>query len=144
MLFQDEKILIYHPGKCGGTTVEHLFLKSLRKTTLAQLLKRPCFASRNNTNLTDEALSQRINFMVGYIVKKYEINKIYNIYLQHADIHANIEIHGKDYINSLFKITFIRNPFPRILSAFYYNTRNKRSTFRNFILEELERAYKKT
>jgi hypothetical protein len=141
MLFKDEKIIIYHPGKCAGTTIEHLFLRTLKNTDLATILNQPCFKAENNKNLTTDDLNQRINFMVGYVTKDYEVNGVSKIYLQHADIQASIKIHGQDYIDSLFKITFIRNPFPRILSAFYYNMWDRKTTFRDFVLNKLADRY---
>lgn len=81
--------------------------------------------------------------MTGFIVKKYEINGISNIYLHHADVHSSIKIYNKKYIDSLFKITFVRNHFPRILSAFYYTMRDEKITFRKFVLNELEKIYKR-
>ena len=141
MLFQDEKILILHPGKCGGTTVEHLFLRSLRDTVLVELLNQSCFSTHNNKNLTADCLSQRVNFMVGVIDRKYEVNGVSGIYLQHADIQASIKIHGKPYVDSLYKIAFIRNPFARILSAFYYNMWDRKTTFEDFVLNHLVKQF---
>jgi hypothetical protein len=143
VLFRDEKIIIYHPGKCGGTTIEHLFLRSLRKIDLAIATDEPCFHSDNNARLTTAYLHRRLNFMVGYLAKSYEINGVSGIYLQHADIQSSIKIHGKTYIDSLYKIVFIRNPFSRILSSYYYNGWDKKITFRDFILTRLRRIYKR-
>jgi hypothetical protein len=141
MLFKDEKIMLYHPGKCGGTTIEHLFLRILRNTNMATILSQPCFSAKNNKTLTTDCLSQRINFMVGYIAKNYAVNGVFRIYLQHADLQASIKIYGLGYIDSLFKITFVRNPFPRILSAFYYNMWDRKTTFRDFVLNKLADRY---
>ncbi|MCB0193370.1 MAG: sulfotransferase family 2 domain-containing protein [Anaerolineae bacterium] len=141
MLFKDENVILYHPGKCGGTTIEHLFLRILKNTNLATILKQPCFSTKNNKPLTADCLSRRINFMLGYITKDCEVDGISQIFLQHADIQASIKIHGRDYIDSLFKVTFIRNPFPRILSAFYYNMWDRKTTFRDFVLHILTSKY---
>ena len=137
MIFQREKIAIFHPGKCGGTTIEHLFLQELRQTTLSRLLKQPCFSQKNNKDLTPEYLQKRIQIMVGFIHKMYAVNGIFNIYLQHADIAATLRLHDKLTIDNLFKITFVRNPFPRILSAYYYNMWDRKLSFRQFVLDIL-------
>lgn len=137
MIFQKEKIAVFHPGKCGGTTIEHLFLQELRQTTLSRLLKQPCFSQKNNKALTSEYLQKRIQMMVGFIPKMYAVNGISNIYLQHADIAATLRLHDKNTIDNLFKITFVRNPFPRILSAYYYNMWDRKVSFRRFVLELL-------
>ncbi len=142
MLFNKEKILILHPGKCGGTTIEHLFLRALRRTNLAQLLNQPCFKQENNHDLTAECLQQRKEMMAGYISRVYAINGVYNIYLQHADLAATGRIHGQVQLDGLFKIAFVRNPFPRILSAYYYNMWDRKTDFRTFIIEQLPRRKK--
>lgn len=141
MLFKDEKIMLYHPGKCGGTTIEHLFLRTLRNSSLGSILNQPCFSAKNNENLSPDYFSRRINTMIGFIAKDYAVNGIFRIYLQHADIHASIKIHGVDYIDSLFKVAFVRNPFPRILSAFYYNSLDRKTTFRDYVLNKLASKY---
>jgi Sulfotransferase family len=138
MLFEQEQILIYHPGKCGGTTIEQLFLRSLRYTDLARLLQEPRFNVRNNDKLEPWWLEDRLRFMLGYLARDYAVRGVGGIYLQHADVLASIALHGRETIDSLYKVTFVRNPFPRILSAFFYNGWDRRMTFRDFVLEKLE------
>ena len=140
MLFEEEQILIYHPGKCGGTTIEQLFLRSLRNTNLAQLLKQPSFNVRNNDKLTPWWLEDRLRFLVGYLPTQHAVNGFGGIYLQHADIRASLGIHGPDAIDPLFKVAFVRNPFPRVLSAFFYNMWDRKMTFREFVLNQLEKC----
>ena len=65
MLFSAEKILILHPGKCGGTTIENLFLRSLRNTTLQQVHRNPYFSNVNSNNLTTEHVRHRVESMMG-------------------------------------------------------------------------------
>ena len=113
VIYPDGKFLVFHPGKCGGTTIEHLFLRTLMGTGIAQLAKRDCFNNSNNANLTDKWQKERIKYMFGYLGRRYRTNGVWGIYLQHADIQATILLHGKAYIDSLFKITFVRNPFAR-------------------------------
>jgi hypothetical protein len=137
MLFQTEKLLILHPGKCGGTTIENLFLRSLRNTNTAQVVSHPCFAAGNNGRLTTEFLRCRVEFMTGFLPAQ-ELNGVSGIYLQHADIAATIALHGKSNVDSLFKTVFVRNPFPRILSAFFYNAWDRRLTFEQFVRHKLE------
>jgi Sulfotransferase family len=137
MLFADEKIAIFHPGKCGGTTIEHLFLRTLRDTNLAEILAQPCFSNKSNHTLTAGCRRRRVEAMIGFLHRNYSANGVHNIYLQHADIAATLYVHDREVIDPLFKITFVRNPFPRLLSAYYYNMWDRKLTFRDFVLYEL-------
>ncbi|MCH9650212.1 MAG: sulfotransferase family protein [Deltaproteobacteria bacterium] len=138
MLFAQEQILIYHPGKCAGTTIEQLFLRALRQTNLARLLSEPSFNKANDQNLKPWWLEDRLRFMVGFLARRYAVQGVGGIYLQHADIYASLAIHGRELIDSLYKVAFVRNPFPRILSAFFYNSWDRKTTFRDFVLTRLE------
>ena len=84
MLFRDEKTLILHPGKCGGTTIEHLFLRALRNLDLTTLLNRSCFKPEQNLSLSNECLQKRIDWMTGYLTQSNAVNGVSGIYLQHA------------------------------------------------------------
>lgn len=140
MLFEDEQILILHPGKCGGTTIEQLFLRALRHTNLARLLKEPSFTVHHNDQLTPWWLEDRLRWMVGYLPRRHAIRGVGGIYLQHADIRAMLTLHGSEALDSLYRIAFVRNPFPRVLSAFFYNMWDRKLTFRDFVLHQLEES----
>ena len=133
MLFSPEKILILHPGKCGGTTIENLFLGALRNTTLQKVRSSPYFDNVKPDQLTTEHLRRRTECMIGWL----PLGQI-GIYLVHADIVANITLHGKPFVDSLFKIVFVRNPFSRLVSAFFYNGHDRKFAFDDFVRVKLK------
>lgn len=119
MIFHKDKIIFFHPGKTGGTSIE------------VALTKR-------NLNKEFNQLNARVadyNIMYGFCDR-------YKIYLHHADIRFytinNIRIND-DYT----KITSVRRPYEKVLSAYYYNSWDKRLTFREFVLQKLEKILNK-
>ena len=112
MKIESHKIILLHPGKTGGTSIEHTF---------------------KNLYLNDqkfEAKKEDLNLMFG-------LSKKYNLFLQHADLRfykniLNINLH--DYKT----IATVRNPYDRLVSCYYYNGKDKKFTFENFILNHLE------
>jgi len=130
--------MIYHPGKCGGTAIENLFLQTLRDTDLERLMDEPCFGKVVLGAVPPEWLNSRLRLMIGYLPQASSENGIAGLYLQHADIYASLKILGPEAIGRLFKLAFVRNPFPRLLSAYYYNLCDRKWTFREFVLDHLE------
>lgn len=112
MFIKSQKIILLHPGKTGGTSIEH---------TLKDLF------------LKDQKLKpqeENLDLMFG-------LSKKYNIFLQHADLsfYKNIlKINLSDYKT----ITTVRNPYDRLVSCYYYNGKAQKFTFEDFISNHLE------
>lgn len=119
MIFHKDKIIFFHPGKTGGTSIEIALTKRNLNKEFSQL----------NTRAAD------YDIMYGYC-------KNHNIYLHHADVRFyntnNITIY-EDYT----KITSIRRPYEKVLSAYYYNGWDKKMSFRDFVLNSLEKQLKR-
>lgn len=113
MKIENPKIIYLHPAKTGGTSIEHA-LEEKYLGTKNNFHKNP-----KHTNLEN---------MFG-IHKKYG-------YLQHADlrVYRDIEIDLSQY----FTMVSIRNPYHRVLSAYFYTGKNKQFTFEEYIIEKLE------
>jgi len=130
--------MIYHPGKCGGSTIENLFLRPLCDTDLDGLFGKPCIGALTHGELPAEWMESRLGLMLGFLPSANSVNGIGDIFLQHADIYASRNLLGADTVARMFKIAFVRNPFPRLLSAFFYNGCHRKWTFRDFVLSQLE------
>lgn len=114
MIFHKDKIIFFHPGKTGGTSIEVALTKRNLEKEFGQL----------NSHNAD------YNIMYGFCKK-------HKIFLHHADIRFyttnNIDI-PKDYL----KITSIRRPYDKVLSAYFYNGWDKKYTFHDFIVKKIE------
>ena len=111
MKIENKKIILLHPGKTGGTSLEH----TLR-----------------DTYLPDKKLIAKVadrDIMFG-------LDKEYRIYLQHADLrlYKILDIPFDKYQT----ITTVRRPYERILSCYYYNGKSKKHTFEEFVTHHLE------
>jgi len=113
MKIESAKIILTHPGKTGGTSIEHTF---------ANLYL-------NNQKL--DSKKEDLDIMFGY-------SKRYGLFLQHADLQFYKNILKIDLAN--YKtITTVRNPFDRLVSCYYYNGKNKKFSFKEFVLNHLEK-----
>lgn len=116
MKIDSAKIILFHPGKTGGTSIEHL-LKDLYLGPKYEL----------------NALVQNRDIMFG-------IDSVLHIYLQHTCLrtYTNLGINFKEYKT----ITTVRRPYERILSCYYYNGKSRIYSFEDFITKNLEACYK--
>lgn len=112
MLIESEKIILLHPGKTGGTSIEH---------TLKDL-----FFPNNQLTPREENL----DLMFG-------LSKKYNLFLQHADLKFYKNILNIN-LNEYKTITTVRNPYDRLVSCYYYNGKDKKFSFEDFIVNHLE------
>ena len=105
------KIILLHPGKTGGTSIEH--------TLRDMYLKDQKLISKESN----------IELMFG-------LDKKYHCYLQHADLrlYDKLEIPYKEYKT----MCTVRRPYERILSCYFYNGKSKNFTFEEFVLKHLE------
>lgn len=110
MKVESEKIILLHPGKTGGTSVEHTLKEKYLST------------KKLNAKQAD------FDLMFGYSKKD-------NLYLQHADLrfYKKKDIDLKEYTT----ITTVRNPYDRLVSCYYYNGKNKKFSFEEFIVNKL-------
>ena len=110
MKIDDQKIILLHPGKTGGTSIEH---------TLRDLYLPGFKLNARETNR---------EIMFGF-------DKEYSCFLQHADLrlYSILKIPYKDYKT----ICTVRNPYTRLLSCYYYNGKNKHSDFETFVMDHL-------
>lgn len=106
-------ILFLHPGKTGGTSIEHALL-----------------AKYTGIKFTD------LNPKKPYYDKLYGFCPKGKIYLHHADLRF---LEQEGYLKPEYeKIASVRNPFNRLLSAYYYNSIDKKFTFENFVMNHLQ------
>ena len=65
----------------------------------------------------------------------YNFNNNQSVTFGHADIYILLEknVLSKDFYNNSFKFCIVRNPYDRVVSAFFYNKLNRKYTFKNFI-----------
>lgn len=114
MKLDKPKIILFHPGKTGGTSLEH----ALRDKYLP------------NTTLNAKVANRDIMF---------GIDREFNVYLQHADIRLYniLQINLEEYDT----IVTVRRPYERILSSYFYNGHSKTTDFESFVSKSLERRF---
>ncbi len=107
MIFHQHAAIFFHVGKTAGTAIEDMILPGKRD---------PYTANRRD--------------MFGY-------DKQLKIYLQHATCQTMLNLVSEEIFRSYFKFTIVRNPFTRLLSAYYslyeYNL-ERYGRFRDYIL----------
>ena len=115
MKIDDAKIILLHPGKTGGTSIEH----TLRDKYLGK--EKKLIARKEDKDI-----------MFGFSKKN-------NLFLQHAclRLYSLLNIPFKEYKT----IATIRRPYERILSCYFYNGKNKRFTFEEFVTTKLRQHY---
>lgn len=106
------KIILLHPGKTGGTSIEH----TLRDKYLGA-----------SFNLNAKEANRSIMF---------GLDKKINIYLQHAclNTYKGLKIPFTEYTT----MATVRRPYERILSCYFYNGKSKHYSFEDFITHNLE------
>lgn len=112
MKIESQQLILLHPGKTGGTSIEHTF----RKEYL------------NNHKLDPK--KEDLNLMFGY-------SKKHRLFLQHADLRFYKNILKID-LHKYKTITTVRNPYDRLVSCYYYNGKSKKCTFEDFVTQQLE------
>lgn len=114
MQFDREKIILLHPGKTGGSSVEAALVKAYLKTDFGTF----CRQHKNGD----------YDLMFG-------LDCIRNVYLQHGDLrlYEMFDVPLRSYHVSCT----VRRPYERVLSAFYYNGFSKRMDFAEFINSHL-------
>lgn len=113
MKIDSENLILFHPGKTGGTSIEF---------TLKDLYLPDIHLNFHDSNF---------DIMFGF-------NKQYYIYLQHADTRF-YNMLGIDY-TKYKTICTVRRPYERILSCYYYNNKFAVYSFEEFIYKDLEKS----
>lgn len=112
MIFHDHKILFMHPGKTGGTSVEYVLMETL--------------LGKNHVDISP--LEAHYDIMYGLCRKS-------NVYLHHADLQF-YKINNIKH-ETYKKYITVRRPYERILSAYYYNSIDKKYDFETFVMKKL-------
>lgn len=112
MVFEDKKILLFHPGKCAGTSIEMALVKEYLNTQHHKL---------------GPVKTIRKDILYGWVPED-------RLFLQHCDIQyllSHTDIDPTKYTS----YCFVRNPYHRLLSAYYYNMieKNTGMDFTTFI-----------
>lgn len=115
MKIENPKIILLHPGKTGGTSLEH---------TIKDKYIDPSY------NLDSQKENKELMF---------GLNRQLNIYLQHAclNLYKDLNINVKEYKT----ICTVRRPYERILSCYFYNGKSNHFTFEEFVTKKLEENF---
>ena len=113
MKFDSPKILIFHPGKCAGTSVEIPLVKE--------------YLGEEHSKL-GPVKNIRKDILYGWVPE-------HRVYLQHCDIDYLLkytDVNPNDYTS----YCFVRNPYHRLVSAYYYNMILERTgmSFEEFVI----------
>ncbi len=110
MQFDQQKTILLHPGKTGGSSVEAALVKAYLKTDYSTFLRQHKYGD--------------FDLMFG-------LDSIRNVYLQHGCLRL-FELF--DVPMRKFDVyCTVRRPYERVLSAFYYNGFSKRMNFPTFV-----------
>lgn len=120
MQFDKQKVILLHPGKTGGSSVE------------AALVKK--FLRKDYSSFVRDNQYGDYDLMFG-------LDCIRNIYLQHACLRL-YEIFEVP-LGRYDVYCTVRRPYERVLSAYYYNGFSKRMNFEEFVLTKLEAQVKR-
>jgi hypothetical protein len=115
MIFHKGQIVFFHPGKTGGTSIEF---------ALTREFLNKGFPPVNPKEVAD------YNIMYGFCKK-------HKIFLHHADPRF-YEICNKKIPQNYTKITSVRRPYEKVLSAYYYNGYDKKFEFEDFVKNKLK------
>lgn len=137
MVLEDLKVLFFHVGKAGGSTIERV-ISSFSKDK--DLIHHPNKSPLYGKTVNPDDFELRKKYMMGFLSHEHRINDVWGTYLQHADIRIHEAIHDKKHIN-YFKFAFVRNPYDRILSAYYYNGYDAQMGFNEFVDKVLIHKY---
>jgi len=120
MQLDKQKIILLHPGKTGGSSVEAALVKAYLKTDYSTFLRQHKYGD--------------FDLMFG-------LDSIRNVYLQHGclRLYEMFDIPVRKY--DVF--CTVRRPYERVLSAFYYNGFSKRMNFPEFVNKQLSHEVKK-
>ena len=120
MQFDKQKVILLHPGKTGGSSVE------------AALVKK--FLRKDYSSFVRDNQYGDYDLMFG-------LDCIRNVYLQHACLRL-YEIFEVP-LGRYDVYCTVRRPYERVLSAYYYNGFSKRISFEEFVLNKLEAQVKR-
>lgn len=117
----DKKILFIHIPKTGGTTIEKIIFNLSLKNTEENYKK--LFGRKNNN---DGSVIQYQHLTYNEIINNYDFN-----------------------LDKFYKFTFVRNPYDRIVSEFFYQQQNKvpflknieKMNFKDFLYAILNREW---
>jgi len=107
MIFHRYKAIFFHVGKTAGTSIEQMIAPGQRD---------PYLTNRHDMYGFDEKL---------------------NIYLHHATCRTTHDIVDADIFADYFKFAIVRNPYTRMISAYYYlyeQNRELYGEFKDFIM----------
>jgi len=107
MIFHRYKAIFFHIGKTAGSSIEQMIAPGTRD---------PYLANRHEMYGFDEKL---------------------NIYLHHASCRTTRDIVDAEIFDSYFKFAIVRNPYTRMISAYYYlydQNRELYGDFKDFIM----------
>ena len=114
MILEKEKIILLHPGKTGGTSVEAALVSEYMGMTMQNFVRK---------------------YNGGDYDLMFGLDKIRNVYLQHGclRLYEMFEVKMRSYD----VYCTVRRPYERVLSAYYYNGFSKRMSFEEFIKNKL-------
>lgn len=132
MYFPDSKLLVMHPTKTAGSTVEHFLMKELKDSLVPPfyLALQPL-----NDDSYHENHDKKIPILFGNYRAPGPLKGGFS--LQHTCLVTARELLGEAVFDASRKVATVRDPYARVLSLYFYYGFAKTVSFPTFVVETL-------
>jgi hypothetical protein len=128
--FKDSRLLVLHPTKTAGSTVEQYLMQALNDSLVPPTLVRLQYLNRDGY---DEHHDLKKQLLFG----NYCDAEFPRFSLQHATLATARRLLGDAVFDGARKIVTVRNPYTRLVSMYFYYGFSNRMTFPAFVQAEL-------
>lgn len=128
--FQDSKILVLHPTKTGGSTIEHYLMKTLKDSVTPH-------AYADIQYLNKDSYHDHHDIKLKVMTGNFHDGIFYSFTLQHACLITARRLMGDAAFESARKVTTVRNPYTRLVSQFFFYGLDKQYSFLEYVRDKL-------
>lgn len=130
MYFHDSRLLLLHPTKTGGSTVEHHLMQTLKDSVTPHVYSTLQY-------LNDDGYDERHELKTQIMFGNYKDAQFPKFSLQHACLTTARRLLGDEVFNGARKVAIVRNPYRRFVSQFFDYGFSNSSTLATFVRKRL-------